>query len=330
MISRSQIFFTSIIIWYCLLPIVNSIKWDYYPNLQGISRPKYGIVMGGSRDMFQRSGRKLPSWYYTTCIARIYAEKHNYAFYVDKNLDKWANLTSDICPQGTGTAWNKIKLIQQYVLHVDILMWIDLDGLIMFPNSNLDKILLNHTREYYKLAPYVGDGKTELGVNIKDFDVSDLPGNGLRPILWFAKDVNPNYAVNVNSAVFAVRNSPLGIEFLEKVWEVSKDSHAFEKHDPYWKDKVPCHGYYGWPWEQGGIWDVLSDTKDTRFLQHTSILPNSGKYGLNTVMDTYDQYDGKGLTFVLHHHNKIEDRFRHMLSNGVFTSYDVMTCSNAN
>jgi hypothetical protein len=88
-------------------------------------------------------------------------------------------------------------------------------------------------------------------------------------------------------------------DFLQRVWEVGNDVNTFKKHDPWWRLKTPCTDYWGWPWEQGGIWDVLADSSRLEFLKGTVFLPSKGMHALNSVTDN-DMIPGDEFPFVLH------------------------------
>jgi hypothetical protein len=284
-----------------------SLKWDYYPKSNGKQSnvlPKYGIVMGGSSDLFHMKNSYAN---YTTCIAQIYARRFNYAIYIEKNLELISSRQYDGCNM---IAWNKIKLIQNYIKDVDYLIWIDLDGFILRYNTSLDFFIKNKIINQSDCLPSIHD---TLGYAIKHYNDSNLPGASEQPFLWLSEDINPNYAVNVNTAVMVLRRCKQTDLFLHKVWDIGTDINAFKKHDIAWKDKIKCQGYYGWPWEQGAIWDILSDSLDTSYLQGTCILPNQGNKGLNSVTSNiFDSFHLKryGKPFILHHYNQIENLFR--------------------
>ena len=96
--------------------------------------------------------------------------------------------------------------------------------------------------------------------------------------------------------------------------------------DPGWKEKLDheCRGYWGWPWEQGGIWDVLFHRMLTQppgiLLQGTCVLKNTGTGALNSITGE----NWKKGTFVAHHHqNSTKQWLQSMIANNVVSSYKV-------
>jgi hypothetical protein len=47
--------------------------------------------------------------------------------------------------------------------------------------------------------------------------------------------------------------------------------------------KRPCEGYWGWPWEQGAIWGLLSHRANSHYRQAVCVRPHRGPFALNTV-----------------------------------------------
>jgi hypothetical protein len=199
--------------------------------------------------------------------------------------------------------WNKIPLIQRYLTEVEILIWIDLDGIIQRMESPLESVI-----------PLVWENSgcnsffdvRELGKNIAPIAPQHLPGTGPEPFLWVTLDMNVKYPVNVNTAVVALRRSPISFRFLQRVWDAGDNPNLFHEFDPFWEQKVPaCMGYWGWPWEQGGIWSVLRQSNETgaeEFLQGTCILPHRGGRSINSVTDQWgDGRVGPDRPFILHH-----------------------------
>jgi hypothetical protein len=303
----------NIIISLLLLTVVCTLharrNWDISPSNIN-NNIQYGIIMGASSNYFKDNSLNVQI---NVCIAKIYAKRHNYAFYLEKNLEEIATIRTEACPAGTGIAWNKIKLMQSYLDDVEYLLWIDIDAIIVRMNSTIDRYTHHGRRRC--IPPDV----TNLGTKLQGY----TQGSVRNPFLWLSSDVNKDYAVNLNSAVVLLKRTPIAFEFLSKVWNVTKDEYAFTKHDPYWKQKVACMGYYGWPWEQGAIWDILSDQQDQKFLQSTCILPNKGSHGFNSVLDTYHSFPNSGTPFILHHHEHIPRLFQTFLREGIVSNKEV-------
>jgi hypothetical protein len=195
--------------------------------------------------------------------------------------------------------WNKVRLIQTYLPDVEILIWIDLDGLIQKADLTLDKIL----PEKWVIGGCNSLGaKFILGRSYNHTDSSHYPGLGEKPFFWVSHDVSPLYAVNVNTAVMAIRRSKIAFDFLDRVWEVGNIPNVQRYFDDWWKDKVECEGYWGWPWEQGGVWYVLGNPANPAFLMNTCVLPYAGEHALNSVSSGYeDGHVYKNSAFILHH-----------------------------
>ena len=266
-------------------------RWDYYPP---ISRATYGIIMAGTSDKF--SGYNCIENLVSPCIAKIYAERHKYAFKLVRNLEHIDSRKYGPCkpfPQ-----WNKIKLLTKYIDDVDILLWIDLDAVITRLDTPLDAIIPD---SFAHSACLTHANATILGSTVASNSKADSPGAVPAPFFWTTIDVNPLYSVNINTGVMALRSGDLAHVFLERVWSVGDNPYSFEKHDVEYLSKAPCSAYYGWPWEQGGVWDVLGNRSDRRFLRGTCVLPSDGPRSLNSVEDRY--FDGEvnaERPFILH------------------------------
>jgi hypothetical protein len=253
-------------------------NWTYYPSTR--RKFQYGIVMGGTPNNFYQKGVPHTLADYSSCIALMYARRHGYAFVVNKDLGAVHNRTYGNCSSAEMSPWNKIHLMRSYLSDVDVLVWIDLDGIIQNFNRSLQQVLpLDLKNNPTRCRP-----THQLGVDVAHYPVFDQAGADNRPFLWLSSDNSHRYSVNVNSAVFAVRRTAAAFAFLDDVWEVGGRWDAFVRHDPFWKTKDQCRGYWGWPWEQGGIWDVLSG-KNRTYMRGTCILPNYGEAGLNSVVD---------------------------------------------
>jgi hypothetical protein len=268
------------------------INWTYYPP---DITPRYGILMAGTRNQFHNES----SAHITICIAKLYAIKHQYAFAVHQNLGVIHHRSYGRCSAHHMSPWNKIPLIQRYLTEVEVLIWIDLDGIIQRMETPLESMIplvwnqsgCNSFRDI-----------REYGKDIPKIDPQHLPGSAPEPFLWVTLDMNVKYSVNVNTAVIALRRTPISFQFLQRVWDAGSDPKLFHQFDPYWDQKTLCTGYWGWPWEQGGIWSVLRDPNVTEYLQGSCILPHRGRQSINSVTDQWgDGRAGPDRPFILHH-----------------------------
>jgi hypothetical protein len=253
--------------------------------------------MAGTKNLFHNKS----SAYISVCIAKLYAMQHQYAFSFHTNLGEVNSRHYGSCSSRQMSPWNKIPLIQQYLSAVEILIWIDLDGVIQRMKVPLDQILPNFSKQ--SACNSYSDPR-ELGKEIDFTNPSNLPGSASEPFLWVTEDLNVRYSVNINTAVLAIRNHELAFHFLEDVWDAGADPDLFKRYDPEWDLKEPCVGYWGWPWEQGGIWSVLrqSQVSGYRYLQGTCVLPHHGGHSLNSVTDQWrDGVASSDRPFILHH-----------------------------
>lgn len=251
--------------------------------------------MAGTRNNFYNKS----SAYITLCIAKLYAIQHQYAFVYHKNLGAINKRSYGSCNSHNMSPWNKIPLIQRYLLEVEILIWIDLDGVIQQMNTPLDMMLpVSWNNSACNSFHYL----RELGRDINIQNSSNLPGTASEPFLWVTLDINVRYSVNINTAVLAIKRENISFRFLRDVWDVGNDPELFKRFDPEWSDKLPCMSYWGWPWEQGGIWAVLQNPSHIKYLQGTCILPHRTGKAINSVTDQWQ--DGRISTdrpFIIHH-----------------------------
>jgi hypothetical protein len=257
-------------------------RWDFYPNIPKDEKPKFGIVMGGTSNMFDDESHtnelKLPM--FSTCINKLYAMKNQYAFKLVRNLEDVNNRTYGPCATSSMTPWNKIVVVKEYLPDVEHLIWIDLDAVIVRTHIQIDSILNASNKMDTDLGQWFGTQKFSKHIHRHRVN---LTGSVPDPFLWASQDINPDYWVNLNSAVFVIKNVPMAFDFLSDVWAVGDDPDCFKRHDHGWKKKVMCEGvqstvlflcvnhshtislffahdfallimlgYYGWPWEQGG------------------------------------------------------------------------------
>lgn len=113
------------------------------------------------------------------------------------------------------------------------------------------------------------------------------------------------------------------------------------RHDANWAKKQECVGYWGWPWEQGAIWDVLTDPAHVDLLRATCVRQPTGPYGLNTIEGSPDlvlvselrHTSNKTNNFAVdpenivlaYHHSDLSARYvlKRMLIRGMVTSSQV-------
>ena len=219
---------------------VKHARWDYFPHLPDGELPKFGIVMGGTSNMFEESpGSALKLNMISTCVNRLYAMKNKYAFKLVTNLEEVSNRTYGPCAASTMTPWNKILLVKEYLPDVDHVLWIDMDAVIVRPHLPISAILNTSNKVEYELGDYFGSdtffkNKHQYRLNIT--------GSSPNPFFWASQDINPKYRVNLNSAVFVVKSVPLAFDFLDAVWAVGDDPNCFKRHDWGWRQKTECEG----------------------------------------------------------------------------------------
>lgn len=266
-------------------------KWQHFPS----TRPKYGIIMAGTSDKFSWMGTR--DSYVTTCIAKLYAQKHGYGFALIEDLENLDHRHYGEC--NSFPQWNKIIAMENYIRDVDILLWIDLDAVIVQFNKPLGVILPDYmpgsscNNIYHDIR--------ELGSDFQHRNISDLPGAVDQAFFWASMDINPMYSLNLNTGVMALRSGPQAERFLDLVWRKGEDINAFKRHDENWRHKQKCQGYYGWPWEQGAVWDVLADRAQVDLLRATCILPHIGPAALNSIIDYWkDVVVHAGRPFIIH------------------------------
>ena len=274
-------------------------KWDYFPTNRSNGEPLYGIVMAGTTEKFRKNLGLLGSdQYVSPCISKLYAMKHNYAFALIENLEDINYRKYPPC--NTFPQWNKVKVMEMYIMDVDILLWIDLDAVIAQFDTPLTAVLPNNMAES-ACSSMISDVR-EFGRGITSQDRRDLPGAANESFFWATADINAaEYDLNLNTAVMALRRGPMARTFLKLLWDIGDNPEAFQRHDKKWRKKKQCKGYYGWPWEQGGVWDVLLNKSHVDMLRGTCMLPHVGPKALNSILDYWK--DGEvhpGRPFITH------------------------------
>ena len=168
--------------------------WKHYPQQREEGKTFYGIVTGGTRKFFPSDSIAKPKAdtkdiIYSTCIAQLYAVRHGYAFYLEKEMEYVNNRTYGSCTSLEMSAWNKIPLLQSLIEDVDVIVWLDLDTIITENSfvSPLDNFLpqkITQQSECFPQSPRVnevealslGVHKREVGAGVKDNCMNDLPG----------------------------------------------------------------------------------------------------------------------------------------------------------
>lgn len=293
--------------------------WDYYPDCKG--KCKYGIIMGGTPNLFEARGDRLSEPGYSTCVAHLYARHHGYAMAIHKDLGSLSNRTYGECSSQHMSPWNKILLLQKYLPDVQNLVWLDLDAIIndgsfTLPISTfLPSLPLTSQRKC--LPRWNGlTNSSQYGFRLKNMRNSLLPGFKKKPFLFLGEDISPEYAVNVNSAILVIRNVPKAVQFLEGVWNSGNDEEMFKRYDLSWRSKVPCIGYWGWPWEQGGIWEILSVDPE-KYLSSTCILSRTSPYVFNNILgdpelqplESTERHRKNQPIYFAYHHSRISARY---------------------
>lgn len=224
--------------------------WSYYPPGR---KAHYGIVMGGTSNMFkQNQGGNIPHVNFSVCLAMLYARRHDYAFYLSSDLASENNRTYGNCTSGQMSAWNKIPLLRKLINDVNIIVWIDLDAILSDDSFTigLDKFLPRPTRQsdclpvssadyfegiyisrnnsFFNTTP-AASTTPHMGTSVSNFNLTDMFGSSEDPFLWAAQDLNPLYAVNLNTAVLAIRRCPLALQFLDDVWNLGNNISYFHR-----------------------------------------------------------------------------------------------------
>lgn len=217
--------------------------WVYYPP-----NAEIGIVTGGRPEDYQSQGFASK----TASIMLEYAERHRYAFFVDKKLPDLA---------ARPKYWNKVMLMQKLLPEVSTLVWIDPEIVI----RNLDTSI----EELVQTANCKG---TEQGW---DQYMPRIANNDTFLILNSDKD--PKHSpMNANTGIVILRRKPETFTFLSEVWRIGDDPKHYEryqnKHDLLRNSKMNPNR--GWPFEQGAFWDVFLKTKLT-YLSHTCVAKGS-------------------------------------------------------
>ena len=314
-----------VILFFLFLSLIESkvSDWLYYPKTNN-EKVEYGIITGATSNYFTINHKDLHSdSIYTSCLFLLYAKKHNYAYYINQNLGQVNNRSYGDCSSERMSPWNKIILIKQLLDDVNYLVWIDIDTVLdeisfRLPiTSFLPTIPLKSQLDC--LPRYTNQSSTrQYGEFLQSFSLSELPGRNKEPFLFASEDLSSFYPININTAIFIIKNNQLAFEFLDDVWKVGDNPNYFKSLDNGWKKKFPCQGYWGWPWEQGGIWQTLMDYPK-KYLNSICILSRSNQYVLNNIhgdpeilsiyADPLEFLNRSGYQIIFgYHHSKINGR----------------------
>lgn len=261
--------------------------WLYYPEVEG--KAEFGIVMAATKSYFVRTPGVIsqPDALYSSCMFHLYARKHGYAFYLNRDLGSINTRKYGECSSESMSPWNKIILARQLLPDVQYLVWIDIDAILDETSFSKPLTLFLPSlplKSQYECLPRYQNFKSiaQYGELLKRFSLHELPGSDKYPFFFAVEDISTSYAVNINTAIFAIRNVPLAFEFLDDVWKVGDNHEYFKSIDTGWNKKFPCLGYWGWPWEQGGVWLTLAKHA-SKYLGGSCILSRSNKYVLNNI-----------------------------------------------
>jgi hypothetical protein len=238
--------------------------WTYYPSGK---RAKYGIVMGGTKNIFNTALDNPSRANFSVCLAMLYARRHDYAFFLSSDLAAEHNRSYGNCTSSEMSAWNKIPLLRRLINDVDIIVWMDLDAVLSddsftvdldkflpypttqndcLPTSSADfheGLYITRTHSFFNTTTSAST-TPHMGTDVANYDLKDMFGSNRMPFLWVAQDLNPHYAVNLNTAVMAIRRSSLALTFLDDVWELGNDPTYFHRYIGHVKDICgACHAF---------------------------------------------------------------------------------------
>lgn len=230
-------------------------RWELWPyprtrhGLQAFQKTRVGIVTGGSSDLFGGGDGSYGD--VTACLFRLYALAQGYAFFVERAMQRFGN--------DRPVAWHKLRLLLDRLSDVDLLLWVDADIAWTNHTARIEEVLLQHLSSP-KACRNLGQGRWS--------DLSEVDSNEI--FLWASADVRPKQELNLNSAVLAFRNGPTSRYFLTTAIEEGKDPLGFTRHDPKWQARAPGNHYWGWPFEQGAFWNILTGNRD--LLERTCVV----------------------------------------------------------
>lgn len=239
-------------------------RWELWPFGEqqpgaGAGAVRVGVVTGGTSDLFGGGGEAYGDA--TACLLRRLAQRRGYAFYAERALQRFG--------ADRPVAWQKIRLLAERLMDVDLLVWVDADVAWTATEADLADVFLRELSTPAACIGHLGQSKWEgvagVGVNSSGIDAT----GGI--FFWASADVRPKqHNMNLNSAVIAIRSGGESRRFLAAVWEEGNDLFGFTKYNPHWRKQPVGHHYWGWPFEQGGIWAVLE--REPSFLRHACVV----------------------------------------------------------
>jgi len=239
-------------------------RWDLWPYGESLAQPglRLGIVTGGSSDLFGGGAGAYGDA--TSCLLLLLARRRRYAFYAERAMQRYGS--------DRPVAWQKVRLLLERLDDVDLIVWADAD--IAWTAGEVDLAAL-FTRQLSTRAACTRNlGQERWDAVAGSMAVASVweanSASGI--ILWASADVRPRQRrnMNLNSAVLALRTGTDAKRFLEAVWAEGNEPLSFQRHNPGWRKQPPGHHYWGWPFEQGGVWAVLDRERD--LLQRTCIV----------------------------------------------------------
>lgn len=228
-------------------------RWELWP-FDGDGAPskalRVGLVSGGSSDLYGGTPKAYGDA--TGCLLRLFAQRRGYALYIERAMQR-LGLDRPV-------AWQKIRLLAERLADVDLLVWIDAD--VAWTASDAD-LVDTFLRRLSTPEACVGNLGQERWTGIAGANTKEHRSLGERDdgavFLWVSADVRPKQtqSMNLNTAMIALRAGDDSRRFLDAVWAEGDDPESFHQHNRGWRKQPPGHHYYGWPFEQGGIWSVL-------------------------------------------------------------------------
>jgi len=213
-------------------------KWDFFPH-----QARVGIVSGAPYEFYYGQG----AWgNQSEELMLAYAQRHNYAVSINKDMGAMSDRDWN---------WNKVILAHKYLEDVPLLVWIDPSIFMTHPEASVEYLLKKaectgaHQSRWEKSFPKTADANTWLWL------CGDMHAGG-----------HEQYLMNTNDGMMMLRRSKQASEFLEKVWKQGADLKLPERHAYANLEKIP-----GWPFENGGMWEVLAQNPD--YMKETCVVP---------------------------------------------------------
>lgn len=188
-----------------------------------------------------------------TLVKQLYCLRHGYRLIVERETA----LESESTPVPSRTrhpSWLKMHFIRKHLPRAKFLVWMDADVLVMNLRVPLS-VITERAGDLHGATAGGGEGCALWACQDQDIVGAED---------WKARDylgVPPDYLINAGVLVF--RNGPAARSIVESAWTLGDDA-AFipRKYDLYY-DRKP-EGERGWPWEQGALWEVLTNSREAR------------------------------------------------------------------